>query len=384
MSKHRNLFSLYLFYAVYFVGMGLTTYASKYFGAIDLSNTQIGMTTAVPAFVAIFAQPVWGMLSDRSAYKRNVILVGLFVAGLCAFAADRLSGSFVPMLIALTLMNTFTLPALPVGNAVAIEYSSSVGKSFGPIRMAGTIGYQIAILTAGFIMSEKLTGLYAVYGAILIAAALSAALMPPIRGYQHEGKKVSLAVFLQNRRIMALLGLVFLAQLGNQFYLAFFAKHLGDIGISNSLIGVITTLSVIMEIPFLFFGDKLYQKMSIWKWMWIGLLITGLRFCALSLTLSPLVILLTQLPSVAMFACFEFFPAIYLSAAVDRELLGSAQNVYQVVAFGVSRILATLLGGAVSEVVGLSMVFRCVGLLLVLVSVLAYVPLWKRSEQALS
>lgn len=380
MNERRNLFSLYLFYAVYFVGMGLTTYASKYFGAIGLSNTQIGLTTAVPAFVAIFAQPVWGVLSDRSAYKKNVIIAGLLVAGVCAVAADRLSGSFIPLLAALTLMNTFTLPALPVGNAVAIEYTAGVGRSFGPIRMAGTIGYQIAILTAGFVMSETLGGLYAVYGVVLFAAAMSAALMPPIKGYQHKGKKVSLTAFFQNRRIMALLALVFLAQLGNQFYLAFFAKHLGDIGISNSLIGVITTLSVIMEIPFLFFGDKLFKKMPIWKWMWVGLVITGLRFAALSYARSPLIILLTQLPSVAMFACFEFFPAIYLSGAVDKELLGSAQNVYQVVAFGVSRILATLIGGAISEAVGLGMVFRGVGVMLLLAAALGYMPMWKRSR----
>ena len=73
MKHKRYLFSLYLFFFTLFIGNGYTMYASKYLGEMGLTNTQIGLTTAVPAFVAIFAQPLWGVIADRSAKKRTAV-----------------------------------------------------------------------------------------------------------------------------------------------------------------------------------------------------------------------------------------------------------------------------------------------------------------------
>ena len=83
MLKDRKLLSLYLFFTVYFVGQGLTTYAPKFFGEIGLADSQIGLISAIPAFVALFVQPIWGMLSDRARYKRNVLAAALVIGGLC-------------------------------------------------------------------------------------------------------------------------------------------------------------------------------------------------------------------------------------------------------------------------------------------------------------
>ena len=245
--------------------------------------------------------------------------------------------------------------------------------------MSGTIGYQVSILAAGFLLSDSLDGFYAIYGVILLCAALCAMLLPPIRGHQHGAKKVPLSTFLKNRDMLLVLGLVFIAQLAAQFFNAFFTKYMGDLGISNAATGVITTLTVVMEIPFLlFFGDRLLKKMSIYRWMWIGFVINGLRFLALSYARTPALILLTQLPSVALFACFEFFPALYLSTIVDKELLSSAQSVYQAVSFGLARILGASLGGVLAQALGIAPVFRLSGAMLLIVSLVSFIPLFKK------
>ena len=378
MKHKRYLFSLYLFFFTLFIGNGYTMYASKYLGEMGLTNTQIGLTTAVPAFVAIFAQPLWGVIADRSAKKRTAVVIGLSLAALFALCAHVSAGRFWPLLAALTLIYAMTLPASPVSNSIAIEYTQSTGAAYGPIRLAGTLGYQLSILAAGFLMSESLTGFYAVYAAILLAGAGSAALMPPARGYQHGGKKVPLTELLKNRKLVTILGLVFLAQVAAQFFNAFFTKHLGDLGVSNGVTGVITTLTVVMEIPFLFFGDRLFSRMSIFKWMWLGLLVNGLRFFALSFAHTPVVILLTQLPSVALFACFEFFPALWIGQQVSREVSGSAQSVLQMTSFGLARIVGSSAGGALAELLGIGMVFRLSGALLLAAALITFIPLCKK------
>ena len=378
MKHKRYLFSLYLFFFALFIGNGYTMYASRYLGEMGLTNTQIGLTTAVPAFVAIFAQPIWGMLADRSAKKRTPIVVGMGLAALFALGAHRSGGHFLPLLVSLTLVYTMTLPASPVSNAIAIEYTQDTGASFGPIRLCGTLGYQLSILAAGFLFGQSLSGFYAIYAAILLLCAGCAALMPPTRGYQHGKSKVPLTALLHNRKLVIMLALVFLAQVVAQFFNAFFTKYLGDLGVSNAVTGVITTLTVVMEIPFLFFGDRFYRRMSIFKWMWLGLLVNGLRFAALSFAKAPALILLTQLPSVALFACFEFFPVIYLGETMSKELSSSAQSVLQMTSFGLARIVGASLGGAMAEVLGIGMVFRLGGFMLLAAAACAYVPLFRK------
>ena len=380
MFKDRKLMSLYLFYTTYFFAIGLTTYAGKFYGEIGLNDAQIGMISAVPAFVALFAQPVWGSISDRVHFKRNVLTVALLCAAAASLVVQSVVAWYMPLLLVLTLINTFTLPILPVGNAIAIEYTKDTGHDFGPVRMMGTVGYQIIILVAGFFFTRSLNGLYNYYAILLLLAALTTRLLPPVQGYQHGKAKISFTAVFKNKNVLLLFCLVFLAQLTSQFYLAFFSKHLGDLGVSNSLTGIITTLSVALEIPFLMFGDRLMRKMSIWKWMWIGLLVNGVRFLILSIVKVPALIILCNISSVALLACFEFFPAIYLSKAVSKELRGSVQNTYTMIAFGASRIIGTMVGGVIAEATSIPTVFAVNGAMLLVVGVLMTVPLNRRAK----
>ena len=187
-------------------------------------------------------------------------------------------------------------------------------------------------------------------------------------------------MFFKDRALLLMFALVFLAQMAAQFYVAFFSKHLGDLGISNALTGLITTLAVSLEIPFLLFGDKLMKKLSIWKWMWIGLIVNGLRFVVLSIVRTPVLIVLSQIPSVFLLACFEFFPAIYLNKAVDKELRGTVQNTYTLIAFGASRIVGSLLGGFIADATSIPTVFAINGALLLLAAVVFFVPLRRRAR----
>lgn len=378
--KDRKLLSLYLFYTVYFLGQGLSTYAPKFYGEIGLTDSQIGLIGAVPAFVALFVQPIWGSLSDRAKYKRNVSAGALTIAGLFCFLVQPAASRFLPLLAVLTLVNTFMLPALPVGNAIAIEYTREHGRDFGPVRMMGTVGYQVSILITGMIFAASLNGLYNAFGLLLIASAGCALLLPPVQGHQHGKDPISFTVFFKNRTLLLLFALVFLAQMSSQFYLSFFSKHLGDLGISNTLTGVITMLSVSLEVPFLLFGDRLMKRMSIWKWMWIGLIINGLRFVLLSIVRTPALIVLSQIPSVALLACFEFFPAIYLNRAVDKELRGTVQNTYTLIAFGASRIVGALLGGFIADAAGIPTVFAINGTLLLSAAVVFFLPLRRHAR----
>lgn len=378
--KDRKMVALYLFFIVYFFSIGITTYSGRFYGDIGLNDSQIGLIAALSAFVSLFAQPVWGTLSDRVKYKKRLLVFALLCAAGLALLVQPVTFSFLPLLVVLIVMNTFTLPILPIGNAIALEYTREHGHDFGPVRLMGTLGYQIIILVSGFIFATSLKGLYNGYAILLVASALIALMLPPVAGHQHGKEKANFTVFFKDKNLVLLFALGFIAHMSSQFYLTFFSKHLGELGISTTTTGIITTLSVSLEIPFLIFGDKLLRKMSIWKWMWIGLIVNGFRMIALSVVTSPSLIVATQILSVAQLGCFEFFPAIYLSRAVAPELRGSAQSTYNLLSGCTSRIIGSLVGGFVAQATSIGNMFAINGSMLLIAAVVLTVPLLKRAK----
>lgn len=375
MAKDRKLWTLYLFFSVNFIATGMTTFAPKFYGEIGLTDGRIGLISAVLAFAALFIQPAWGMLADRARYKRTVLAVALALSGGMCFLVLPASTRFWPLLAVLLLYNAFNLPAMPVSNAISMEYTAAHGHSFGPVRMMGTIGYQVGIMATGLALTQSLRGLYPAMGGMLLLAAGAALLLPKVQGHQHHREKVPLTAFLRDREMLLLLAVVLLASIGHQFNLTFFSKHLGDLGIGNALVGVISTLSVALEIPFLLFGDRLMKRLSVWRWMTVGLVLGAIRFALLSVVRAPALILLAQMLSISHLACFEFFPMMHLSRVADSALQASAQSVLQMTSFGVARIIGSLAGGLIADAAGIPAVYGVCGALMLATAAVFYMPM---------
>jgi len=374
-KKDRWMISLYLFHAIYFISLGMTTFVSKFYGEIGLTDGQIGLISAMMAFVALFLQPIWGTSADRARYKRNVSAAALAVAGGLCFLVMPATSNFIWLILVLTLYNAFLLPVMPVGTAISIEYTSKHGHAYGPVRMLGTIGYQAGILATGFILTKSLRGLYPAIGAVLFLSAGFALMLPSVRGYQHQQQKTPLFQLFRDRKIRLLMAVVFVASIGHQFNMAFFTKHLGDLGLDNTVTGYISMLSVILEIPFLLFGDRLMKRMSVWKWMLIGLLIGGARFALLAAVRTPGMLILAQSLSISHLACFEFVPMVYLGKTVRAELQAGSQSMLQMFSFGIARIVGSLAGGMIADSTGIPFVYGICAVLMTGSAVLFYFPL---------
>ena len=237
----------------------------------------------------------------------------------------------------------------------------------------------MSILVTGVLVGGTLGGLYPAIGAASLAAAGCALLLPKVQGHQHGGEKVSFTAFFRDRRLMLLFAVAFIENIAHQFNLSFFSKHLGDLGIGNALTGLITTLSVMLELPFLLFGDRIMKRFSVWTWMTLGLLVGSVRFFLLSAVRSPALIVAASMLSIANLACFEFIPFVYLGRVTRKELQGSAQSVYQMISFGIARIVGALLGGVIADAAGIPRVYALLGGLLLCAAAVFYVPMRRQA-----
>ncbi len=369
------MYSLYLYYALYFISLGMSTFAPKFYGEIGLSDSRIGLISAAAALAGLLLQPVWGILADGARYKRNVLILGLAVAGGLCFLVLPATENFVILLIVLTLYSVFLLPANPVGAAISIEHCAALGRPFGPVRMMGTVGYQAGILIAGLVLVSSLRGLYPILGGVLLATAGVCFLLPPIRGYRGKEKKVSFTGLFRDRKILLLLTVCFLAHIGHQFNLAFFTKHLGDLGFDNTLTGIITMLSVALEIPFLLVGEKWMKRLSVWRWMMIGLLAGSLRYGLMTVVKTPVLMVLVQSLSIFHLACFEFIPTVWLGTHVHPELQATGQSLLQMTTFGFARIAGSLAGGYIAEANGIPAAYGMASVLMLGTAAVLFLPM---------
>ena len=188
---------LYAYYAIYFMSMGPTAnFAAIFYEEIGLNNTQIGLLTSLPVLLGMLALPVFGILSDNARRRRNVIALVLALCAGFSFLYD-LTDRFALLMVICTGTALFSQPVLPLSSSLSMEYTASVGRSFGPIRMAGSVGFQVSALLAGAVFTTSMRGLYRMIGVFQLLAAGLALLLPPIAGHQRDILIVIGRIFLQ-------------------------------------------------------------------------------------------------------------------------------------------------------------------------------------------
>ena len=368
--------SLYGFQFFYFIMTGAYTFASKYFAEIGLTESQIGCIVSIPTIFALAFTPMLGMAADRIPKKRWMLSGLIVVMAAIYFLMDRFVAFPVLLILAITV-SAFSNSVQPTFVTIGLEYTRAVQRPFGPIRMSGTVGYQIGALLVGWLLFQSLRGLFGLMAGVLLVAMAFTFFMPDVQGHQHAGKKVPLKDLFLDRHIAWLYLMLFFAAVTTQFYNAFFSKYLGDIGFDNGSISLIMAVSVAVEVPFLLFADRIYKKSNIWNWVLIGFVCNGIRWIGLAFARSVPIIILFQLPGITTLACFEFFPSLYLSRRASEKLANSAQSLHHLVIFGAGNLVGGLLGGVISERIGLGTTFICCGIMLMTLCA-AFLPLTRR------
>lgn len=365
--------SLFVFYFVYFISTGMSTFIPKYYGEIGMTNAQIGLLSSIPTLVALAVTPLLGMMTDRVAKKRYLLTMLLMAQAVVCFLVPYSKG-FVMLLAMISIYTIVGNNVLPVMNTIAIEHTNQIGKPYGPIRLMGTVGYQIGALIIGIILTNSLENLYPMMSVSVLLACSSTFLLPDVKGHQHKQKKVPLTKLFADKHLCMLYGMIFFSTISTQFYQAFYTKHLGDLGMDNQITSIITLLAVILELPFLYIGDRLYKKANIWNWLLIGMLFNGVRWLGLAFSRTALMNILFQLPGVTVLACFEFFPALYLSKRVSPELAGGAQSMLSLVSFGAAKVIGSLIGGQICQYTGIPALFAFFGIWMLVGSVIFWLP----------
>ena len=356
------------------------SFASAFLLARGYSNAEIGIILAVGNILAVFLQPLIADLADRS---KKLSLVGvtqistvlLMVLTLMLFMMKQKSAAlWVVYMFIMAWMTTLQ----PLFNSLAFKLEETgVHINFGACRSVGSLAYAVLCAFLGTMVEAKGVGVLPLSGEIVLLMLLASIWVTKTQfdrmvgektGKQavsvlgecgqvpvadaEEAEEINLALFVKRNKLfvvlnLAVIGVFFSNSILNNFML----QVVEGVGGTSEDMGRIFSVMAFLEIPALFFFDKIKERFS------CQLI---LKFAAICFTLKVLLIYLAE--SVTMIYVAHllqtlsfglFLPAMvsFIGEVMAKGEAVKGQALYTVMTTA-SSMLASVLGGIMLDVSG--------------------------------
>lgn len=348
-----RLQALRAFNYLYFSLMAIfISFLPTYMDAQGASPSEIGLVMGSGGIIGIFAQPFWGVVSDRMKTIKRVILVLLLTSMLVGYLLFQLENILYLMLFT-GLMYMFLMPIDPLIESLNFQSAERMKVSYGTVRTFGAIGYAVTSLIAGQVMHQfgasSLAMLFVGMGAVALIAC-TFVLDAPV-----SNKPVSLAslrAFFSYRETIWFFILVFLTALPqrmNDNYLGVYIKSLGG---TDDVVGLAWFLSGASETVVFALSFWWLRKKKEMLLISIATIFYMIRFGASIYIDDPQHMAYVQVLHSVTFPVFYSASIQYLYRIVPEEWRATGQTALAIVFFGISGIVSSFLGGWVFEAFG--------------------------------
>lgn len=301
--------------------------------------SQIGLLMTIGPFVTIFAQPLWGYLSDR--YQKIKLIIFL----LCAMTLLSSIGVFQPTgyplaLLFMTLIYFFQTSAVPILDSLCIKSAQKASVSYGSIRLYGSIGFTIVAVTSGLWLQAigGLQNLGYLYWAFWILPLIF------IFFFKNEkvtGERISLLSVKQlivSKKLLWFFFLIFIMMIPQRMSDGVLVLYLVELGAENAEVGWAWALVGIGEvITFSLLGRFLHKYNELIMLGVVSMCYT-IRWALYGLVSNPLIIVALQLLTLVTWAAFWIVAVQYVTRLVPEALRSTGQAMLSMVFLGICGI----------------------------------------------
>ena len=357
------------------------TSLGRYLGGIGMGS-QIKWFFAMQGIVSIFMPALMGILADRKIQAQKVLSLCHGLAGISMIAAGvyclnaGAAVQFAPLFTLYSLSVAFYMPTIALVNSVAYNALEKAGmdpvKDFPPIRVFGTIGFIISMLTTNFLkiggvaMQDSFTQLMSsgILSLLLCGYALTMPACPTKKGESTSlADSLGLKAFSLFKDRQFAIFFIFSMLLGASLqitngYANTFLGSFGDnpayadtfaVKNSNALISIsqISETLCILLIPFFMkrYGIKKVMLIAMFAWVFL------FGFFGLCTPNMPGV-LLCILSCIVYGVAFDFFNisgSLYVNENAPKDIRSSAQGLFMLMTNGLGATFGTLAAGEVVD-----------------------------------
>lgn len=328
----------------------------------------IGWFYAVQGIVSLFMPGIMGIVADRWVQAQRLLSLCHMLAGSFMIAAGVYGlqeGFNVAILFTLyTLSVAFYMPTLALSNSVAFNGLTANGmdtvKDFPPIRVFGTIGFIVTMMTVDVLGFQTTSQQFLVSGGLSIVLALYSLTLPtcPVKG-KVAGAGIVQALGLDAFRLfrnprMAIF-FIFSMLLGVSLqitngYANPFITSFGEIAEFADTFGakhanILISLSQISETCCILLIPFFLKRFGIKRVMMIAMLAWVFRFGLFGLGDPGPGVWMFVLSCIVYGVAFDFFNisgALFVDKNTDTSIRSSAQGLFMIMTNGLGATIGTL------------------------------------------
>ena len=347
------------FYFLHFMAVGgFMPYWPAYLEELGFESFQIGVLSAVFVVTKIVSTYLWGWVVDY--YHRRIQIVRLVSClSVTSFIWVMAVNDFWSLLFATAVFSFFWSASLPQIEAVTLSYLDTNSHTYTLLRVWGSIGFIIAVLSLGF-MFETVSVLYLPYAmfSIIFGLGLLTLLIIDFPTTTLHPAVQKFRSVVSEPTVLALLGICFLMLVGHAPYYTFFTLFAELHGYSSRVIGMLWALGVVAEIVVFLVMHRLIARFGLRRLMILSLFLAAVRWGVTGLFIDYIaVLLLMQLLHAATFGIFHAVAIQYIHQSFKGRAQGRGQALYNSVSYGAGLALGSLLSGYFWTVLGPESIF---------------------------
>ena len=360
-SANAVILSSGLAYALFFGAVGAwSPYFPVYFRTLGVDLAGIGILTAIPAAVAIFVAPSWGLLADRLGDVR----VPLVVSSLLAIVVALMLATEPPvwaLFPGVGLLAAGTCAMAPLVDARTVSGLGAQRDRYGQARVLGSIGFIVVAIAVGLLIDAfGPRALFAVW-VPLVAAGVAAVILtfggagarPRVGGVGPLG---ALGLLRRSPFGLYFLGSV-LAWTSSAGATTYFSIRLVQQGGDAGLVGVGWAVNALVEIPMMLVFRRLAGRVGVPVLVTVGAALFGIRNVGWALAGSAQASVVVAMLSGMGFSLFLVGTTTWLADRVPAQMRATAQALFLGTAYASGTILGSLGAGAIASVAGLDAMF---------------------------
>lgn len=373
---HNRWFQLFRTNVAFWSAAGMMApFLSAYYKSIGLTSLQIGALFAISPICAICIQPLWAYVSDKTG-KRSTVLGVLAVCTAFACLLYYAGKTFLSCMAATIVVALFSSALLPLCDAIVIDRAETFRCNFATIRIGGTLGYALVVVLVGMLV-ERWPGIQfalAWMGYLIFALAvwhIPAGEEPerkPAR--KAAGEAASEKGIFVDREIFFVLLFAFIMSIGLGFCGSFTGVYVLELGHSTKLVGILSCVSALSEVPVLLCVRKLTKRFGEIPLLILSMAMTSLRLFLIGQGMISAMIDGQLLQGVTYMTTY-YCCTRYISTHVKPGKISQGQSVLTLVQSGLAAVTGNMAGGWLVDYAGTKNAFMTMAMVVLSASGLA-------------
>ena len=163
---------MFLIYVLFYAGQAMyNVYLNLFLDQNGFSKTQLGLLSSVSTIVLVLVQPLWGVLSDKSKSKNQIVGMLLLICSIVGLAFYA-SKTALWLALCVLLFNVFFNPAVTLQDNYTLEMLEGGRWDFGQLRLGGTLGYAACAALIGFVVQTNYSQIFWMMGIFFVITGL--------------------------------------------------------------------------------------------------------------------------------------------------------------------------------------------------------------------